>query len=109
VSALAHEKVLDFAALFRWSAAGDPVALEVRDRCLTVWASGIVGLIHSFDPEAVAIGGAVMKSADQILPFIEDYVHRHAWTPWGKVRISAAALGPDAGLLGAVPLLEEPC
>jgi len=74
-----------------------------------VWASGIVGLIHSFDPEAVAIGGAVMKSADQILPFIEDYVHKHAWTPWGKVRIAAAALGPDAGLLGAAPLLGEPC
>jgi len=109
VSALASEKVLDFATLFRWSAARDPVALEVRDRCLTVWASGIVGLIHSFDPEAVAIGGAVMKSADQILPFIEDYVHKHAWTPWGKVRIAAAALGPDAGLLGAAPLLGEPC
>jgi glucokinase len=50
-----------------------------------------------------------MKSADQILPFLEDYIHRHAWTPWGKVRVCAAALGPDAGLLGAIPLLEEPC
>src|SRR5215472_15808898 len=73
-SALAVENVLDFAALFRASATGDPVAREIRDRCLTVWASGIVGLIHSFDPDAVAIGGAVMKSADQILPFLEDYV-----------------------------------
>lgn|SRR5215472_1924163 len=108
-SRLAAEKGLDFAALFRCSGGGDPVAMAIRDRCLTVWASGIVGLVHSFDPEAVAIGGAVMKSADQILPFIEEYVHRHAWTPWGKVRISATALGPDAGLLGAVPLLGEPC
>lgn len=108
-SALAAEPVVDFAALFRCSLAGDPVAIAVRDRCLAVWASGIVGLIHSFDPEAVVIGGAVMKSADQILPFLQDYVERHAWTPWGKVRISAAELGPDAGLLGAVPLLGEAC
>lgn len=108
-SVLASARVLDFAALFRASAAGDPIAVAIRDRCLTVWASGIVGLVHSFDPQAVAIGGAVMKSADQILPFVENYVHTHAWTPWGKVRICAAALGPDAGLLGAVPLLEERC
>ena len=106
-SPLAAEPVLDFAALFRHSAAGDPVALAIRDRCLTVWACGIVGLIHSFDPEAIVIGGAVMKSADQILPFLEHYVHTHGWTPWGKVLVNCAKLGNDAGLLGAVPLLGE--
>jgi glucokinase len=108
-SALAGEPVLDFAALFHWSRAGDPAAMAIRDRCLTVWAAGTVGLIHAFDPETIVLGGAVMKSADQVLPFIQDYVHTHAWTPWGKVRICQAELGPDAGLLGAVPLLGETC
>jgi len=108
-SALASEPVLDFAALFRSSGRGDPVAIAVRDRCLTVWASGAVAMVHAFDPEAIVFGGAVMKSADQILPFIERYVHEHSWTPWGKVRVVEAALGSDAGLLGAVPLLEESC
>lgn len=106
-SALAREPVLDFARLFHWSAAGDAAAIAVRDRCLTVWAAGTVGLIHSFDPEMVVFGGAVMKSAGQILPFLESYIHTHAWTPWGRVRIIAAELGSDAGLLGAVPLLSE--
>ena len=41
--------------------------------------------------------------------FLESYVHARAWKPWGKPPICAAALGPDAGLLGAVPLLEEQC
>lgn len=108
-SALAGEPVLDFAALFHWGRAGDPAAMAIRDRCLAVWAAGAVGLIHAFDPEIFVFGGGVMKSADQILPFLEDYVHTHAWTPWGKVRICKAELGPDAGLLGAVPLLEETC
>ena len=106
-SALADAAPLDFAALFQWSRAGDAVAMAVRDRCLAVWAAAIVGLIHAFDPEAVVLGGAVMQSADQILPFVEEYVHTHAWTPWGKVRIGRAALGGDAGLLGATPLLQE--
>jgi glucokinase len=108
-SALAGAPALDFAALFQYSRAGDAVAMAVRDRCLAVWAAGIVGLVHAFDPEAVIIGGAVMKSADQILPFVENYVHQHAWTPWGQVRIGRAELGGDAGLLGAAPLLQEKC
>jgi glucokinase len=54
-------------------------------------------------------GGAVMQSADQILPFLTEYVHAHAWTPWGKVRVCEAKLGVEAALLGAVPLLTEKC
>ncbi len=106
-SALSREPVLDFETLFRWSRAGDPVALAIRDRCLAVWAAGAVGLIHAFDPEVMVFGGAVMKSADQILPFLKDYVHAHAWTPWGKVQLYKTELGADAGLLGAVPLLSD--
>lgn len=106
-SALAAQP-LDFASLFRL-APGDRVAREVRDHCLEVWAAGITGLIHCFDPEVVVVGGAVMGSAAQILPFLEDYVHRHAWTPWGKVRVCAAELGGQPALLGAVPLLEGAC
>ena len=108
-SALAAEPVIDFATLFHWSRAGDTAAMAIRDRCLAVWAAGAVGLIHAFDLETIVLGGAVMKSADQILPFLEEYVHTHAWTPWGKVRICQAELGSDAGLLGAVPLLGETC
>jgi glucokinase len=108
-SALAHEPILDFAVLFRWSQAGDSVACAVRDRCLSVWAAGSVGLVHAYDPELLVFGGAVMRSSDQILPFLEKYVHSHAWTPWGKVLLRKAELGGDAGLLGAIPLLKETC
>jgi glucokinase len=108
-SALARELTLDFAALFRRSGAGDAVARQIRDRCLHVWAAGAVGLVHAYDPELLVFGGSVMKSADQILPFLADYTGAHAWTPWGKVQLRAAQLGPDAALLGAIPLLRETC
>jgi len=49
----------------------------------------------------------VMKSADIIIPFVQAYVEKHAWTPWGKVKVRAAELGNNAGLLGAIPLLSE--
>ncbi len=98
---------LNFERLFHWAEQGDLVAREVRERCLHVWAADAVGLVHSFDPEIVVIGGGVMQSAHIIQPYVQKYVSDHAWTPWGKVEVRAAQLGNDAGLLGAVPLLTE--
>ena len=106
-SALAIEPQINFEALFRLAARGDSVSRELRDRCVQIWAATAVALVHSFDPEWIVMGGGVMRSADQILPFIQDWLDRHTWTSWGKVRLRASALGNDAGLLGAVPLLRE--
>lgn len=105
-SALAKQQPVDFRSLFGLAAAGDSVATEIRDYCLQVWATAAVGLIHAYDPELIVIGGGVMRSADAILPHIQKFVDKHAWTPWGKVRIVAADLGNHAGLFGAVPLLS---
>ncbi len=91
------------------AAPATPPRVGIRERCLGIWAAGIVGLIHAYDPEEVVLGGAVMRSADDILPSLREHVHAHAWTPWGKVEIRAAALGSDAGLWGAIPLLSETC
>jgi glucokinase len=63
--------------------------------------------VHAFDPELLVYGGGIMRSGDIILPYIEAYVARHAWTPWGKVRVRAAKLGNDAALLGAIPLFMK--
>ncbi len=106
-SRLAQEKAVNFESLFRLAKAQDPVALALRDRCLQVWATATVGLIHAYDPEIVIFGGGVMESADAILPHIQSYVEKHAWTPWGKVKVRAAELGNSAGIFGAIPLLSE--
>lgn len=106
-SALAREDSVNFESLFRLAAEKDAVALALRDRCLQVWATATVGLIHAYDPEIVIFGGGVMKSADVILPYVQSYVEKHAWTPWGKVKVRAAEVGNNAGILGAIPLLSE--
>lgn len=99
---------ITFERLFGYAEEGDPVAVEVRERCLAVWAALTVGLIHAYDPEVVIFGGGVMKSASMILPYLQSYVNRHAWTPWGKVALRCAQLGSQAALLGAIPLLQGP-
>ena len=106
-STLSKHSNIGFKELFEESARGDSIAVAIRDRCLNIWAADAVGLVHAYDPEIVVIGGGVMKSADVIIPYVEQYVQKHAWTPWGKVQVRAAALGNNAALLGAVPLLSE--
>ena len=106
-SSLAACSQLGFKQLFEEARRGDNVALAVRDRCLNIWAVDTVALIHAYDPEVIVIGGGVMESAHIILPYIESYVHKYAWTPWGKVRIRPAQLANNAALVGAVPLISE--
>jgi hypothetical protein len=48
-----------------------------------------------------------MASANVILPAVNEYVRRHAHTPWGKVRVAASELGDSAALVAGEWLLEE--
>ncbi len=106
-SSLSRYSDVGFKELFEEAARGDKIAIAIRDRCLNVWAADAVGLVHAYDPEIIVIGGGVMKSADIIIPYVESYVQKHAWTPWGKVQVRPAQLGNNAALLGAIPLLSE--
>lgn len=106
-SSTLNQGELDFRRLFEQAAAGDSVALAVREHCLRVWSANAVALIHAYDPEILVYGGGVMNSASSILPSIQDYVERYAWTPWGRVQVKCAELGNNAGIMGAVPLFKE--
>ena len=108
MSGLAQEKVLNYAVVFRAAAHGDRMATELRNRAIRVWSVSLVNLIHAYDPECAIIGGGIMQSGSAILPQLRRYVAKHAWTPWGKVKIKSAALGNDAGMLGVAGLFAEP-
>jgi glucokinase len=106
-SSLSKYSEIGFKEIFAEAAHGDRAAAGIRDHCLRIWAVDAVGLVHAYDPEMIVIGGGVMKSADVIIPYVESYVQKYAWTPWGKVKVRAASLGNNAALIGAIPLLSE--
>lgn len=105
-SLLAGAAVIDLAAVFEAADKGDVFAGRVRQDCFELWSAGVVNLIHAYDPEVVVIGGGVMSRSDEILPYITAHVHRHAWTPWGKVAIRCTGLHSDAGVLGVAHCLQ---
>jgi glucokinase len=104
-SSLAQEERLDYRTLFHHYDAGDAVAAAVLERSCDVWATLAITLIHAYDPEVLLLGGAVMRRSEEVLPRIQARVRDRAWTPGRTVRIEEAALGGDAPLYGAIPLL----
>jgi len=106
-SSLRKLATLNYAEVFEHAAAGDPCAVKLRDHSLRVWSTLAVNLIHAYDPEVVILGGGIMASADVILPAVNDYVRRHAHTPWGKVSVVASELGDQAALVAGEWLLRE--
>jgi glucokinase len=104
---LGSREKIGFAELFAAIDAGDKAAIAALDHCLRVWCALTVALIHAYDPEVVVFGGSVLKRAGDILPRVQEYVRDHAWTPGRTVPVRASALGSDAALLGAIPLVEN--
>ncbi len=106
-SALRLAEPLDYAAVFRQAAAGDPCAVALRAHSFEVWGALTVSLIHLCDPERVILGGGIMAAADVVLPALAEHVRSHAHTPWGQVRVVASALGDAAALVGGEWLLQQ--
>jgi len=64
--------------------------------------AGLATLVNIFDPELVVIGGGFGIAAfELLLPAAREVLRREALDPAGEVPVVRAALGPDAGLVGA--------
>jgi len=106
-SPLSKGASLDYRALLHYSDDGDSLSQRLLQESLRAWTMCVINLIHAYDPEMVILGGGLMQSAEAILPAVRDGVHRHAWTPWGKVQILKARDTENAALLGISYLLEQ--
>ena len=82
--------------------AGDPIAREILDRAGGYLGTGIANLITILSPDRVILGGSVARLGEWLLAPIHTTVRQrcHA-TPVERVQITLAALGGDAGILGA--------
>jgi glucokinase len=99
-SSLANEATLDFYAVFKASQEKDVLATRIKYECLNIWSAGIINLIHAYDPEVVVLGGGILNSKEEIIPYIQQRVAQYAWCPWGTVQIKASELMEDAAILG---------
>lgn len=63
---------------------------------------GLANLITIFAPEAIVLGGGVMKSAHLFVDRMREVIQQNCkLVPADRVEIALASLGTDAGLIGA--------
>ena len=87
---------------------GDERSLAVLARVGERLGAGLVGIVNTFNPELVVIGGGVSRAGDLLLEPARRVVAERALRPSAaSARIVRATLGEEAGLVGAALLARD--
>ncbi len=104
------EEEMNGRSIFGRAESGDEGMLSVIDRWTDDIAAGISGLVHIFNPEMVLIGGGVSAQEKLLIEPLRRKVLSSVMPRFAEgLRIEAAALGNDAGLMGAVKFFVDKC
>jgi len=89
--------------------AGDDLALQLMTEAGTFIGRTLASLLHLFNPSVVILGGGVSLEGDVLLEPVRAAVRRYSMGEmyWQNCQIVGAALGDDAGLVGAGALAME--
>ena len=95
-------KMTDAKSVFRAAVKGNKKAQKIIFNALSALSIGLVNTIHIFHPDKIILGGGVMKNKKYILPFLRQFVRDKVMPGFkNNIKIEAAKLGPDVGLIGA--------
>ena len=87
---------------------GDTLAKSAYARAGEYLGIGVANFLHAFDPSIVIFGGGVSRSGRLLLDPFEASLRKHVIIPryLENLIITTAALGDDAGLIGALALAQ---
>lgn len=85
----------------------DPVALEVTEQYYRILGKALAGISAVVNPQKYVIGGGVSKAGTILTENLKKYHQIYAFHAVRDVEFSLAVLGNQAGIYGAVKLLEE--
>ena len=89
-------------AIDQAAVAGDPLASRLMRETARYLAVGAVCLMHTIDPDIVLFSGGMIAAGPSFLDDIRNDIRAMAFpTLAHKVRVEYAALGGDAGFIGA--------
>ncbi len=87
---------------------GDGIACRAVEREAHYLGLGVANLITLFTPDAIVLGGRVMNSAPLFWEGIHKVIRRMCGlVPFEKTTLAAAALGPEAPLIGAAEVWHQ--
>ena len=105
-SLLAQAEEITGLAVFQAADKGDSVAQAVIDQYCVYVAAGFTDLVNSLAPEMILLGGGISRQGERILAPMREYVMNNCFGQKdGAIPvIKAAALGNEAGIIGAAAL-----
>ena len=99
-------EAVDARILVQAARQGDSLAHSIMREASHSLASGIISLMHIFDPQLIVIGGSLGQNLDMFMPTIESEVRQRAMAHFqGAVPVAKSELGDDVSLLGAAALV----
>lgn len=97
-----HRDGITAKAICELAQQGDAVALQAAEHEAFYLGLGLANLINLYTPDAIVLGGSVMKSADLFLDRIHNLIRAGCrFVPAEKAKLTLASLGDDTNLIGA--------
>lgn len=88
--------------VFQAGTRGDELTLQVFRRMGHYLGIGLANLINILNPDVIVIGGGVAEAWELFIGHVRDEIASRAYSePAKRAKLVPAALGDDAGLLGA--------
>ena len=97
---------VDARAVMQAARQGDEPALSLMREVALSLASGIVSLMHIFDPQLIVIGGGLGQNMGMFMPTIKAEVKRRAMAHFeGTFPVAMSQLDDDVSLFGAAAVV----
>ncbi len=104
-SELSKLNTFDALTVYKFGIAGDPLGIEVFRRAGVYLGIALSGLINVLNPEVIVIGGGAAEGWDLFIGHLRAEIRKRAFQqPAERAKIVRAALGGDAGIVGAARL-----
>lgn len=86
----------------------DPLATQLVEQTGRYLAAGVVSIVNAFNPCMVVLGGGVIEGIPELIQIVKEVVPTMALeAAVNKLKIVKAALGGNAGAIGAATLAQE--
>ena len=96
---------IDAAAVAKSAKSGDGLALRLWDEACLYLAIACINIQHAFNPARIVLGGGMSNAGEFLLERIRGHLVKHKWSLHDDVpTLTLAALGRDAGVIGAAGL-----
>jgi glucokinase len=101
---LADGEPIDGKAVTEAALSGDAAACAVFDLVGSRLGVALTSFANIFEPEVFVIGGGVIAAGDLLLEPARRELEQRALPPMKRIPVVAAALGSDAGMIGAAAM-----